>query len=35
VALLSVVVAACDGCTCESGWSGRPMWWAVFEHVIK
>jgi hypothetical protein len=28
VALLSMVIGACVGCTCESGWSGRPVRWA-------
>jgi hypothetical protein len=25
VALLSVVIGVCVGCTCDSGWCGRPV----------
>jgi hypothetical protein len=27
VALLSVVIGACVGCTCDSGWCGSPVRW--------
>jgi hypothetical protein len=27
VALLSVVIGACVGCTCDSGWCGNPVQW--------
>jgi hypothetical protein len=26
-ALLSVVIGVCVGCTCDSGWCGRPVRW--------
>jgi hypothetical protein len=28
VALLSVVIGVCVGCTCYCGWCGRPVRWA-------
>jgi hypothetical protein len=33
VAVLSVVIGACVGCTCESGWSGHPVWWRCTAEV--
>jgi hypothetical protein len=27
VALMSVVIRACVGCTCDSGWCGSPVRW--------
>jgi hypothetical protein len=29
VALLSVVIGVCDGCTCDSGRCGRPVRWVA------